>query len=333
MSKLISGIVSLVIVIAVVFGAYEAYLKRPSTGSPWETVTIATGAKPDEIAATLKQAGVISSVGIFNALADVTGSVKNFHPGTFLFQKGISAADALKTLSYNGKKEIDVTIPEGFNLRQVAERLVGAGVIANTGVLYAVTGEPASKTAIAADLAKDYPFLAGRPADVSLEGYLFPETYRFYASTDAETVVRKMLDVWKSRAVIDGNLPDFQTLVMASILEKEVKDPADKAKVANILYRRLKSGMPLQVDSSVNYVTGKNTPSISFADQGVASPYNTYKNVGLPRGPICNPGLDSIRAALSPAPNTYWYFLTTPQGEVIYSRTLDEHNAAVAKYL
>lgn len=333
MRKILSSIVSLVIILAVAVAAYEAYFKKPSADSVDESITIAKGLTTAEIAATLKKAGIISSASIFTALADITGSWKNLHAGTFIFKQGMSAIDAMKTLAIKGPNEISVTIPEGYDLRQIADRLVEAKIISSADAFFTVTGEPEKFTKVAAGLASDYPFLASKPDNVSLEGYLFPDTYRFLADTDPTTVVRRFLDNYKDKVGGLSPIPDHRALIVASLVEAEVRDPADRAKVADIIGRRLFIGMPLQLDSTVNYITGKNTPSISFTDRSVKSSWNTYLNKGLPPGPIGNPGLSSLKAALAPTPNPYLYFLTTPEGAVIYSKTLEGHNAAKAKYL
>jgi UPF0755 protein len=286
-----------------------------------------------QIADLLKKAGIISSASIFTAIADMSGSWKNLHPGTFIFKQGMSAFDALKTLAIKGPSEISVTIPEGFDLSQIAERLAGAKIIKSSAAFYAVAGEPGQLTKVPADLASDYPFLASKPDNVSLEGYLFPDTYRFYADTDPAVVVRRFLDNYKDKVGALSPIPDHRALTVASLVEAEVKDPADRAKVADIIGRRLFNGMALQMDSTVNYITGKNSAAVSSADLSRKSPWNTYLNKGLPPGPINNPGLSSLRAALAPTPNPYLYFLTTPDGTVIYSKTLAEHNAAKVKYL
>jgi len=145
--------------------------------------------------------------------------------------------------------------------------------------------------------------------------------------------VRKFLDNYADKVNSLANHPDYRALTIASLVQAEVKDPADQAKVADIIDRRLARGMPLQLDSTVNYVTGKNDAAVSLDDRNTPSPWNTYLHVGLPPTPIDNPGLEAIRAALAPTTNPYLYFLTTPDGAVIYSRTLEEHNAAKAKYL
>jgi UPF0755 protein len=333
MRKIISSIVTLVVILAVGFAAYEAYLKKPPVGSPEETVTIAKDLSTSEIAALLKKAGVISSTSIFTALADISGSWKNLHAGTYIFKQGMSALDALKTLAIKGPNEIAVTIPEGYDLQQIAGRLVEAKIIDSPAAFFAVTGKPGESTKIAAGLVDDYPFLSSKPESVSLEGYMFPDTYRFYANTDPLVVVRRFLDNYKDKVGGLSPVPDHRALTVASLVEAEVRDPADRAKVADIIGRRLFNGMALQLDSTVNYITGKNTPSISLDDRSIKSPWNTYLNKGLPPGPVNNPGLSSIKAALAPTPNPYLYFLTAPEGTVIYSKTLEEHNAAKAKYL
>ena len=325
--------ISLIIILAVAAAGYEAYLKKPSASALTEPIVIANGMSTAEIAAVLKKSGVISSAAVFTAVADLSGKFKDLHAGTFIFKEGMSAVDALKTLSVKGPQEISVTIPEGYDLRHIAERLIATGIIKNAEELYAVTGAPTASAKVGDGLIKDYAFLAAKPANVSLEGYLFPDTYRFYAGTPAETVVRKMLDTYQTKIEALSNKPDHADLTLASLVESEVKTDADRAKVADILKRRLAAGMPLQLDSTVNYATGKSSPAVSSNDLTVNSPYNTYKYKGLPPGPIANPGMSSIGAALAPTPNPYWYFLTAPDGTVVYSQTLTEHNAAKAKYL
>jgi len=339
MKKLISRTVSLLIVAAIALAGYEAYFKKPAPNSPNEAITFGAETDTAEIAKALKESGVISSAALFKTISGLSGSFKDFHAGTFIFKEGMSVVDALKTLSYNGPKEIGVTIPEGWGLREIGERLVAMGVVKTKEELIAVTGEPGKTAKLSENIVREYAFLSSKPADANLEGYLFPDTYRFYPNSSAADVVGKLLGTFGEKTK-EHWTPDqlhgrsvHEVLTMASILEAEVKDEVDRAKIADILFRRLEVGMPLQVDSSVNYITGKNTPSISGNDKSIDSKWNTYKYKGLPPGPIGNPGLASIRATLSPTPNRFWYFLTAPDGTVIYSKTLDEHNAAKTKYL
>ena len=125
----------------------------------------------------------------------------------------------------------------------------------------------------------------------------------------------------------------FEIITMASIIEKEVITLEDKKLVSGILWKRIGIGMPLQSCATISYITGKKTTKVSVEETQIDSPYNTYKYAGLPIGPICNPGMDSIIAAIEPEQSPYWYHLSTLEGETIFSRTFEEHNIAKAKYL
>ncbi|MBU1029480.1 endolytic transglycosylase MltG, partial [Patescibacteria group bacterium] len=164
--------------------------------------------------------------------------------------------------------------------------------------------------------------------------------YRVYRTASAEEIVNKLLgnfdqkltaDVESVIAASDHSL--YEIVIMASILEREVRGEEDRRLVADLFWRRLDIGMRLQADSTVNYVTEGKRPALTQADTQLDSPYNTYKYGGLPPGPIGNPGLVSIKAAANPQPNSYWYFLTDVDGGVHYARNLEEHNRNKAAYL
>jgi len=193
--------------------------------------------------------------------------------------------------------EVQVTFPEGFTVKQIQDRLAAHG--------------------LAFEL------------DENLEGYLLPDTYRFYKKSTAEQVIKKMQDNFNAKV----NQIDYSDLILASIIQKEVSDEQDMKKAAGIFLKRLKANMPLQSDATINFITGKNLSQPSIADTKTASPYNTYLNLGLPPKPICNPGLAAIEAARFPEESPYWYFLTPPGMAIIYSRNMEEHNAAKTKYL
>jgi UPF0755 protein len=174
-----------------------------------------------------------------------------------------------------------------------------------------------------------------------LEGYLFPDTYRIFATATAEDIVIKMLDNFAVKvvaelqsALAEKNLSWAEVVTLASIVEKEVSLPVDRRLVADLFWRRLQDNYPLQSDATVNFVTNKGLIQPSLADTQVDSLYNTYQNIGLPPGPICNPGLASLEAVVYPLSNTYYFFLTTKSdGQVIYSHTYEEHLQNKAKYL
>lgn len=242
------------------------------------------------------------------------------------------------------RPEVNLTIIPGWNLRQIADYLVKQGFASSTDDVYRLTGRPAfdyypsGSTVPAIGNSK---ILSEKPTHVSYEGYLAPETYRVFADASIADILSKLieqrekeiteemrLDIIKSRKTV------YEILIMASILEKEVQTKADKAKVADILWRRLAEGWALQVDSSVHYVADRTGDVFTTGqERDIDSPWNTYKYPGLPLGPIANPGVDSIKAALYPEKNNYWYFLTGTDNTVHYGRTLDEHNANKYKYL
>ncbi|MFH1430311.1 MAG: endolytic transglycosylase MltG, partial [Candidatus Uhrbacteria bacterium] len=244
------------------------------------------------------------------------------------------------------RPERTVTIIEGWSIRDIGAYLEREG-IGSPDELYAIVGIPATDYRHAdpeiprpIDLGAEYPFLVEKPEFIGLEGYLFPDTYRVYADTSVEDIVYKMLDNLSVK-LTDELLAEIaasgrslhQVLTLASLVEKEVSNEEDRPIVAGILWKRRDRGWLLQADSTVNYVTGKSDPRTRIADHSVDSSFNTYRYAGLPRGPISNPGMASILAALRPQESPYWFFLTTPDGETKYGRSLAEHNTNIARYL
>lgn len=242
------------------------------------------------------------------------------------------------------KPEVTLTIIPGWNLRQVAEYLVKQGVASSTDEVYKITGQPAvdyRKKAVTLPKIDDLPILADKPDYVSYEGYLAPETYRVFNDATILEVLKKLISqrdkqiddmIWQD--IKKSGHSFYEILTMASMLEEEVQNPEDKAKVSDILWRRLAKGWALQVDSSVHYAVDKTGDIFTTTkERGVDSPWNTYKYPDLPLGPIANPGLTAIKAALYPEKNEYWYFLTGKDNTVHYGKTLEEHNANKFKYL
>ncbi len=246
-------------------------------------------------------------------------------------------------------QEVTLRFIEGWNTAQIASYLNYDG---NRPQLAHIVNSVDFLAAQKQFSVKDYPLLASKPGETDLEGFLFPDSYRFYQSaltlasgTPAEisnTIIKKMLDNFilkftpeMQQQAEKQNLSIFQIITLASVLEKETGSTlAEKKTVAGIFYNRLKTGMPLQSDATVNYATKKDLPSPTEADTKIDSPYNTYKYPGLPVGPICSPSLDSIIAALYPENNDYLYFLHDQKtGQAYYAKTYDEHLANKYKYL
>lgn len=242
------------------------------------------------------------------------------------------------------KPELTITIIPGWNLRQVADYLVIKGVASSTADVYKITGQPAvdyRKLGISLPVINESSVVSYKPGYVSYEGYFAPETYRVFKDASLLDVLKKLINqrdkqiddtMWQDIKNSGHNFYDI--LTMASLLEEEAQSPADKAKVADILWRRYKNNWALQLDSSVHYAVNKTGDIFTTnKERGVDSLWNTYKYPGLPLGPIANPGLAAIKGALYPEKNDYWYFLTGKDGTVYYAKTLDEHNANRAKHL
>lgn len=256
-----------------------------------------------------------------------------------------------KKVAVQLRPEITLTIIPGWNLRQVADYLVLKGVATSTDAVFAITGKPAHFYGYSSDykygLNKKYRL--SMAVDQGLEGFLAPETYRVFADASLEDVLGKFFAQRDSEFTEDfynkiqnhkfeKNDPWFvevnKVLTMASIIEKETKHDADRGIVSDILWRRFQKQWALQVDSSVHYAVDRSGDVFTTSkEREVGSYWNTYKYPGLPPGPICNPSVESIQAAINPVPNDYWYFLSDTAGNMHYGRTLEEHNQNKYKYL
>lgn len=223
------------------------------------------------------------------------------------------------------REEITITIIPGWNLRDVADYLVNKKLASTTEEVYLYTGKPVLK-----------PTKSVVDGENNYEGMLAPETYRVYADAKLEDIVKKLIDQ-RNKEFEEIDLKGsnkFPILIVASLVEKEAKTSEDRKMVADIIWRRYEKKWALQLDSTVHYVVDKSgTVFTTDKERSVDSLYNTYKYPGLPPGPICNPSLDSIEAALTPTKNDYWYFLSGNDGKMHYAKTLEEHAANRYKYL
>jgi len=240
----------------------------------------------------------------------------------------MSTYDIAKKLTSGDVIKEKILIYEGWNVEDIGEYLESKQVCSKDDFIVS-----ASK-----DYSQEFDFLKDKPQDISLEGFLFPDTYEISEGISCDDFVitmlsnfeRKMIPELKSQMQEKGKSV-FEIITMASMLEKEVRSLEDKKIVSGILWKRMEAGMPLQIDATVNYITDKSDPGVSIKDTKIDSPYNTYKYPGLPKGPISNPGMDSIIAALEPIKTSYWFYLS--DGTTHFSKTLQEHAANKAKYL
>ena len=290
------------------------------------------GMGDEEIANDLKDRGLIKSALFFDAYLILSNQHAKLQAGKYELSASMSAYEIAQKLIAGDVIKNTITVIEGWDSRDIADYLESKQVYDKKEFLDLVSSTTFNES---------FSFLTDKPKSLSLEGYLFPDTYFMPLETKPEAFIKTML------ANFDRKLTDdlreeiksqkksiFEIVTMASILEKEVILTEDKKMVSGILWKRIDVGMPLQADSTVNYITGKTDARISRDDTKIKSLYNTYANLGLPLGPISNPGLDSIMAAIYPTKSAYWYYLSANEtGETIFSKTLDEHNEAVAKYL
>lgn len=259
--------------------------------------------------------------------------------GDYNLSSSMSIEDIVKKLRGGEvvSSEVWITIPEGFSIKKIDERLAAKELI-KKGEFASLANNPQK----IADLknTNDYAFISNDLQ--SLEGYLFPDTYKFKKDSVLEYIVTKILDNFdkkldnRLRYEIKQQESDVEDIIiLASIIQNEVTKEEDMLKVSSIFLNRLEIGQALQSDATVNYATGGNNPRPTYDDLEVDSLYNTYKYAGLPPGPISNPGLEAIEAAIYPEATDYFYFLNPQDGNgiTIFSKTLEEHNINKAKYL
>ena len=293
-------------------------LPKDSRFSQGEPFFIDRGQSLFQIAEDLEKEGLIKNKFFFDFYIFIKGVQRKLQAGEYFLSPSESIARIAGKIISGDIAKVVVTIPEGFTVKQIEEKLN-----------LKLPGE-------------------------NLEGFLFPDTYYLPVDVTPEKVVEIMTTNFDKKMApfkeeIEGQGKTiFEIVIMASLLEKEVKTFEDKELVSGILWKRLENGMPLQVDATITYI--KKTTNLegprSFSEKGEAygsrisieetkinSLFNTYKYLGLPPGPICNPGTDSIKAAIYPKNSDYWYYLSTPEGKTIFSKTLEEHNIVKEKYL
>lgn len=296
-----------------------------------KTFEIEKGEGVNDIVNNLVVQGMLSRPFWFKMYVAVIGKRAKFVDGKFNLRTDMSVKEIVNSLlTQNSGKEIDITFIEGWTVEEMDTYLTKDGLI-QFGDLIDYSKE---------FNAKDYFFLIDKPPSASLEGYLFPDTYRVYRKATIEDIVKKMLDNFEQKLTSEmrqeikkQKKTIFETLTLASIVEKEMFGYEDRQIVAGIFLKRLAAGMPLQSDATINYITKKGIARPSLGDLKIESLYNTYKYPGLMPGPIGNPGIEAIRAAIYPKLSPYWYFLTNADGKIIYSKTHEEHVINKKKYL
>ena len=274
------------------------------------------------IASELQSAGVIRSANAF-AIWHRIHHKRSLKAGEYLFEKTATALEIHDRLVRGDVYVHTVVIPEGFNMFEVAQAIQDAGLGSSQDFLKVVT----SDTGLISDLA---------PQAVTLEGYLFPNTYEFTRTQTMEEMAAAMVKQFRQVAREIGLNSDVEnTVALASIIEKETAVREERPLVASVYYNRMARRVPLQADPSVIYaelLEGSYGGALHHADLQVKSAYNTYSHLGLPPGPIGNPGKSSLEAALHPAQTDYFYFVSDGNSHHRFAHSLEEHNRNVAAY-
>ena len=329
----------IVCAIIFLFFIYAIYIPKSPSDSPLVVYTIQKGMNSKSIAFDLESQGIINNSLFFRAYVIIFGQWPSLQAGSYDVSPSMSISSIVKKFVSGDVKKIYITIIEGWNLQDISEYFEKEKLYLKTDFLDLTN--PSTSSGQGKDWSQDIDFLKDKPKNLTLEGYIFPDTYQIAFGLTLDKLLETILDNFDKKLTQElrkeislQKKSIFQIITMASIIEKEVILLEDKKIVAGILWKRINAGIPLQVDATINYITGKNDPGVSIKDTTIDSPYNTYKYYGLPKGPISNPGMDSILAAIYPTKTDYWYYLSADDtGKTIFSKTLDEHNIAIAKYL
>ncbi len=296
----------------------------PALPADGATVVVHDGDGVADVARRLEAAGVVRSALLFRAWARFAGRDRALQPGSYRFATATAVPRILDRLA-EGVPPIEITIPEGFTVRDIAALLAARGIT-----------DAASIGCLASDPA--FLLAAGVPGP-QLEGFLFPDTYRFPPTVAASEVLEAMVrrfherfDAERYRRAAERKLTVNEVVTLASIVEKETGKAAERPVIAAVFANRLRIGMPLQSDPTVIYGIPDFNGDLTRADLTRPSPYNTYVVSGLPPGPIANPGIAAIDAVLAPADSPALYFVSRNDGSHEFSTTLADHNRAVARY-
>ena len=288
-------------------------------------ITVKPGMDADAIANELLKHGIIDSKFSFWWQVKTGGLQDKFKAGTYLLSPHMETEAALAKLISGETTTIKFTIPEGFGIKEIAERLAQEGLVDEKKFL---------------KLAKDYaPYdYVERKENVryAAEGFLFPDTYEIQSDVSEEDIMAMMAQDFDQRLdkklrarAKEMKLSIYDLVTLASLVEKEARYDEDRPIIAQVFFKRLKIGMPLQSDTTLQYLLDAPKEDVSIADTKIESPYNTYQHYGLPPGPIASPGMAAIEAVLYPADTDYLYFVADRQGHNHYSSSYDEHLALV----
>lgn len=289
-------ILSIFILLAVGYVYSQIYAPNNQAGN----FSIENGETLKTISYNLKEQNLIKNEDVFYAFFHITSNAENIKAGNYNIEPEMSSFNIMQKFLKGESFSQKILIPEGWTIKDIGKYLKERNIC---------TIEEFN-SALELNWKENFSFLEN-----DLEGFLFPDTYYLGGNETAEDIIKMMLQNFKQKALPIISKQDLlQTITLASLLEKEVIGAKDKQLVADILLKRLEIGMALQVDATIDY-----------AEEISNELYDTYENSGLPPGPICNPGIESIKAALDPLPNEYWFYLSAKDGTTIFSHNFEEH--------
>jgi len=327
------GFLEIFLCLSVLYSFIDTKINAPFSKSLQKEVIfeIEEGEALSTIANKLEENYLISSSFLFNFYIKKSGREGSLQAGRYLFSQNMSIAQIADAIIFGDIyiEKVKLSVPEGTTIYQLDKKMEELGIL----------GEKKISEYRVADLKERYAFLNSVPDNATLEGFLFPDTYVYNKNTvTIQHVVESMLDNFDEK--LNKDLREditkegkniFDVVTMASILEREVRGMDDMSIASGILWKRIDSGMPLQVDATTIYSLGHN--HLKSEDLKVDDPYNTYTNKGLPKGPISNPGITAIKATVYPKSSPYWFYLSKSSGETVFSKTYDEHLRAINIYL
>ncbi len=282
-----------------------------------------------QVAVLLKQNGLIRHEQVFLVYLYEKGMERQLKSGLYVFSKSQSLPELAGQISEGKVKKSAFTVPEGYTVRQIGELLISKQICTQ------------QQWAEALQASYNYDFLTPVKSgdEKHLEGFLFPDTYTIEEGTSAQDIINMMLGrfatIWNQEYATIADAKQLglrNTIIIASLIEKEARVAEERKVISGVIYNRLQKGMPLQIDATILYSLGVHRDTVTYQDLAINSPYNTYKNLGLPPGPIASPGRAAIDAALNPETNNYYYYVAKGDGSHYFSSTYAEHLAAIKKY-
>jgi UPF0755 protein len=330
--SIVFGLVSSLLVTLFAAGLYFQHeLTKPLASQRFEKIVeIRQGQSASAIARALAAQGVLKNTRVFTLFAALRGTSQRLRAGRYLCTSAMSIRDLHRMLLTGSSAEVKVTLPEGLTIEQVARRLKQKGLISDEADFRALCRSATFARSLGIDAE-------------TLEGYLYPETYFFLPGVSAEEIAKTFVSAFHDEVdTLIGSPPSYgknktlspyKALILASVVEREARNQAEKPIIASVYLNRLRRRMKLECCATVRYVLDKWDAPLTMADLKTESPFNTYVHYGLPPAPICSPGKDSILAVVRPATTGYFFYCYKGDGTHYFSRTLAEHRKAVKQFL